>query len=76
MNLKSGEGTDEWEIALSLCEGLLDGKGKYDVNKVAARYLEWIDSNPCDLPVLMGIAFSNIKKQRHLSGSIDPSTLG
>jgi hypothetical protein len=75
MNLRPGEGTDEWEICLSLCEGLLEGGGAFSSNRIASKYLEWIDSNPFDLPVLVGISFSDIKKRRREEGSLDPSTL-
>lgn len=54
----------------------MEGNGAYNSNKIAAKYLEWIDSNPFDLPVLMGISFSDIKKRRREKGPLDFSTLG
>lgn len=39
MNLKAGEGTDEWEIALALSEGLIECGDTYDSNKIALKYL-------------------------------------
>lgn len=35
MNLKSGQGTDEWEICLSLSEALIESNGVYNSNKIA-----------------------------------------
>jgi ADP-ribosylglycohydrolase len=76
MNLKSGEATDEWEICLALSEGLNNCKGVYNHSIIAGKYLEWIESNPNDLPVLMGIAFSDIRRNRRCGRSLDNNSLG
>lgn len=38
-NLGPGQGTDQTEILLSLCYGIIDGKGIYDRNIVASKYM-------------------------------------
>ncbi len=76
MNLRPGEGTDEWQIGLALSEGLIECGDSYDSNIIAMKYLEWIDSKPTDFPVLMGISFSDINKRRRQSGGVDFSTIG
>lgn len=62
MNLRAGEGSDEWELNVALSEGLLAGKGHYKRELITEKYLEWIESNPKDMPVLMGIALSQLRK--------------
>ena len=49
---------------------------RYDGNKIALKYLEWIDSKPIDFPVLMGISFSDINKKRRQRGGINLSNIG
>ena len=48
-----------------MSEALIAGKGNYDINIVASKYLNWLESSPSDLPVLMGVAFSDIRKKKH-----------
>ena len=70
MGLKGGQGTDEWEICVALSEGLIEGKGNYDNNIIAQKYLNWLESNPSDLPVLVGVAFSSIRQQKQKRGVV------
>jgi hypothetical protein len=42
---------------------------------VAAKYLEWLESEPYDLPVLMGISFAEIRRKRR-TGEEDARRLG
>jgi ADP-ribosylglycohydrolase len=67
LGLRPGEGTDEWELNVALAEGLLAGKGTYNSNLITAKYLEWIESNPHDMPVIVGIALSKLRQQKHLN---------
>jgi len=64
MNLRAGEGSDEWELNVALSEGLLAGKGQYKRKSITEKYIEWIESNPQDMPVLVGIALSQLRKNR------------
>lgn len=38
-NLGPGQGTDQTEILFSLCYGLIEGKGNYNRNEVATKYM-------------------------------------
>ena len=77
MGLKGGQGTDEWEICLALSEALIEGRGNYCSNIVASKYLSWLESNPCDLPVLMGVAFTDIRKKKlSKRGLVNRKTIG
>ena len=42
---------------------------------MAQKYLEWLESEPSDLPVLMGIAFGEIRKKRR-AGINDERAIG
>lgn len=44
-----GQITDDGELTLALAHALIDGEGAYDLNKVAARYKAWFDSEPFDI---------------------------
>jgi len=46
-----GQITDDTEMALSLAHGLVQGKGIFDVNKIAGMYHEWYKSNPFDIGI-------------------------
>ena len=63
MGLRAGEGSDEWELNVALAEGLLEGKGKYNRDAIANKYVEWIESSPSDMPVVVGIALSEVRKK-------------
>jgi ADP-ribosylglycohydrolase len=41
-NLGPGQGTDQTEIMLSACYGLLDGGTSYNSDYMAKRYLSWL----------------------------------
>lgn len=38
-NLGPGQGTDQTEIFLSLCHGIIEGKGTYQPNSIATKYM-------------------------------------
>lgn len=38
-NLGPGQGTDQTEILLNLCYGLIAGEGNYNQNLVATKYM-------------------------------------
>ena len=69
LGLRPGEGSDQWELNVALAEGLLAGKGAYKRNLITDKYLEWIESNPRDMPVVIGIALSEIRKKKRKLGS-------
>ena len=47
--LAPGQITDDGELTLALAHALIEGDGSYDLNKVAARYKDWFDSEPFDI---------------------------
>ena len=40
------------------------GKGRYKRELITEKYLEWIESNPKDMPVLIGIALSQLRRKK------------
>ena len=61
---------------MALAEGLLEGKGKYNRDAVARKYVEWIESNPSDMPVVVGIALSGVRKKVREMGKGEDKKLG
>lgn len=47
--LAPGQITDDGELTLALAHALIDGNGSYDLDKVAARYKAWFESEPFDI---------------------------
>lgn len=61
---------------MALAEGLIAGKGCYNRDLIAGKYLEWIESKPKDLPVLVGIALSNIRRKERERTGLSNETKG
>ena len=61
---------------MALAEGLLEGKGKYNRDAVANKYVEWIESNPSDMPVVVGIALSGVRKKGREAGKGENNKIG
>ena len=63
--LISGQITDDGELALCLGQGLAEGKGILDLNKIALYYKRWLNSDPFDIGVTTKSAFyQNVKRPR------------
>lgn len=41
-NIGPGQGTDQTEIMLSTCYGLIEGGSSYNADFMAKRYLKWL----------------------------------
>lgn len=61
---------------MALSEGLIAGKGRYDQDLIAGKYLEWIESKPRDMPALVGIALSKIRRKLRDGAFIDKTGIG
>lgn len=44
-----GEITDDGELSISLARGLVEGKGKLNLNCIANCFGEWFESKPFDI---------------------------
>ena len=60
-SLNPGQVTDDSEIALCLAQGLIEGKGKLDLDHIAAYYGKWLNSSPFDLGNTIGTAFQAVR---------------
>jgi len=54
--LGPGQITDDSELALCLGHGLVAGKGKLDLDRIAEQYRKWIESGPFDVGITIGTA--------------------
>ena len=55
---------------------MLAGKGHYNQDLIAEKYLEWIESSPRDMPVLFGIALSPLRQQKRQKKGHNIKNLG
>ncbi len=51
-NIGPGQGTDQTEIMLSTCYGLIDGGSTYNPDFMARRYLRWLESKPFNISAI------------------------
>jgi hypothetical protein len=49
---------------LSLCYGLLDGKGVYNQNIIASKYIEWFESKPFNFSAVFALSMKDIRKMK------------
>jgi ADP-ribosylglycohydrolase len=63
-NLGPSQGTDQTEILLSLCYGLIEGKGAYNRNLVASKYMEWFESKPFNFSAVFALAMQELRKMK------------
>lgn len=56
-NIGPGQGTDQTEILLSTCYGLIDGGSSYNSDFMAKRYLQWLDSRPFNVSAIFILSF-------------------
>jgi len=59
--LGPGQVTDDSELALCLAEGLVQGKGVLDLDKIGAMYHKWYLSPPFDIGITTRTAFKNAR---------------
>ncbi|MEM7247479.1 MAG: ADP-ribosylglycohydrolase family protein [Acidobacteriota bacterium] len=52
-----GQVTDDGELLISLARGLVQGGGDFDLDAIAARYSDWLRSEPFDVGMTIGSAF-------------------
>jgi ADP-ribosylglycohydrolase len=75
-NLGPGQGTDQTEILLSLCEGLIEGNGAYSRNLIASKYMEWFESRPFNFSAVFALAMKELRMRKIEKVEIDPGKVG
>ena len=63
-NLGSGQGTDQTELLLATCYGLIEGKGTYNQNIMSQKYLEWIESKPFNFSTILALSLRDLRKAK------------
>lgn len=61
LRLRPGETTDDTAMARALAEGLV-ARGTFDVDDIAARYVQWLQTNPKDVGNITRAALQAWKK--------------
>ena len=59
--LGSGQGTDQTEIMLCLCYGLIEGKGQYDRSMIVDKYVQWFESKPFNFSAVFALAMRELR---------------
>lgn len=75
-NIGPAQGTDQTEILLSTCYGLIDGGSNYNSDFMARRYLKWLDSKPFNVSAIFLLSFVEIRKKKLLEKGINLEGLG
>ena len=63
-NIGPGQGTDQTEIMLSTCYGLIDGGNSYNADHMAKRYLRWLESKPFNVSAIFILSLVEINKKK------------
>ena len=74
-NIGAGQGSDQTEILFSVCYGLIEGKGIYNQNLIAKKYLDWIESKPFNFSTLIALALRELRKLKD-NGTLDEKKMG
>ena len=74
-NLGAGQGTDQTEMLFSTTYGLIEGKGVYNQNLMAKKYLEWFESKPFNFPPIIALSLRELRKIKE-SGDLDEKKMG
>lgn len=75
-NIGPGQGTDQTEMMLSTCYGLIDGGNVYNVDGMARRYLKWLESKPFNMSAIFILSFVEIRRKKMLEKGIALEGLG
>jgi ADP-ribosylglycohydrolase len=75
-NLGPGQGTDQTEIMLNLCYGLIAGEGKYNPNLVAKEYMQWFEGKPFNFSAVFALSMKDLRKMKTDKIKIDESKVG
>ena len=77
--LESGQPTDDSELAMCLLDGIIDSNedgasGVLDINKIALRYKQWLQSEPFDKGITTTNALSAIQDGNPARSAKEAST--
>lgn len=64
-NLGAGQGTDQTELLFTASYGLIEGKGIYNQNIMAKKYLEWIESKPFNFSTIIALSLRELRKSKN-----------
>ncbi len=75
-NIGPGQGTDQTEIMLTACYGLIEGGNVYNADCMARRYLGWLESKPFNISAIYILSLIEIKRKKQQLKGISPDGLG
>lgn len=71
----AGQGTDQTEILFTTSYGLIEGKGEYNQNIMAKKYLEWIESKPFNFSTIIALSLRELRKLKE-TGKLEEKKMG
>lgn len=72
----AGQGTDQTEIMLCLCYGLLEGEGKHNRDIISQQYLDWFESKPFSFSAVVALSLRELHIRKLNGESFRTEQLG